>query len=185
MREKHDRLKVYEFLYNRVPFSDDETAEYHSMQKMEHLESEFERHLMNINTKNMSVHWHAEMHIGNSFEIVNVLITTDYCYYLFVLHDLSGPHYINQFNILCTAEHEAVIDLNRSRAIFEMFRGQLIDEGHYQRPIILKYVMMDPSFKIESARSELFLKLSELPHYLKTIEHSAVIRKKNRHPASH
>ena len=61
MRQKPDRLKVYEFLYNRLPFSDNETKEYEAMQRMEKLEEKFEHHLMKINTTNMRIHWHAEV----------------------------------------------------------------------------------------------------------------------------
>ena len=184
MREKHEKLKVYEFLYNRLPFSDTEKQEFRAMQRMEKLEARFERELARIKTHNMSIHWHTEMLIDSDYEIVNVLIVTDYCYYLFVLHDLAGEFYINPFNILCRDNHEAALDLNRSERIYEMFRSQLIDEGKYQRPIILKYVMMNNGFRLQGRRSELFLDEKNLPYYLKAIEHSAVIRKKNHHPAS-
>ncbi|CAM2953015.1 hypothetical protein [Salinicoccus roseus] len=184
MRQKPDRLKVYEFLYNRLPFSDNETKEYEAMQRMEKLEEKFEHHLMKINTTNMRIHWHAEVLIDRQAEIVNVLIVTDYCYYLFILQDLEGEHYINPFNILCSSTHEAVLDLNRSRRIFEMFRDQLIDAGTYQRPVILKYVLMNDAFQLKGKRSDIFLEEQNLPYYLKAIEHSAVIRKKNHRPAS-
>ncbi|MFC3419810.1 hypothetical protein ACFOLA_10010 [Salinicoccus hispanicus] len=184
MRNKPDRLKVYEFLYDRLPFSENEVVEYEAMQRMERLEGQFEQYLMKIKTSNMLIHWHAEVLVDKRLEIVNVLIVTDYCYYLFVLHDQEGEHYINPFNILCNMSHEAVLDLNRSRRLFDMFREQLIDEGKYQRPIILKYVMMNKAFKLKGKRSDLFLEEEDLPYYLKAIEHSAVIRKKNHHPAS-
>lgn len=184
MRAKDEKLKVYEFLYNRLPFSDTEKQEYKAMQRMEKLEARFEIELARIKTHNMKIHWHTEMLIDSDYEIVNVLIVTDYCYYLFVLHDLEGEFYINPFNILCHENHEAALDLNRSSRIYEIFREQLIDEGKFQRPIILKYVMMNSGFKIKGRRSELFLDSKNLPYYLKAIEHSAVIRKKNHHPAS-
>jgi len=184
MREKHEKLKVYEFLYNRLPFSDTEKQEFRAMQRMEKLEARFEIELARVKTQNMSIHWHTEMLIDSDYEIVNVLIVTDYCYYLFVLHDLAGEFYINPFNILCRENHEAALDLNRSERIYEMFRSQLIDEGKYQRPIILKYVMMNSGFRLQGRRSELFLDVKNLPYYLKAIEHSAVIRKKNHHAAS-
>src|SRR5690625_6663301 len=72
----------------------------------------------------MNIHWHTEMLIDSYYEIVNVLIVTDYCYYLFVLHDLAGEFYINPFNILCRENHEAALDLNRSERIYEMFRDR-------------------------------------------------------------
>lgn len=184
MRDKPDRLKVYEFLYDRLPFSENEVIEYEAMKRMEKLEGQFEQYLMKIKTSNMLIHWHAETLVDKRLEIVNVLIVTDYCYYLFVLHELEGEHYVNPFNILCNMSHEAVLDLNRSRQLFDMFKEQLVDEGKYQRPIILKYVMMNKTFKLKGKRSDLFLEVPDLPYYLKAIEHSAVIRKKNHHPAS-
>ncbi|WP_411843967.1 hypothetical protein [Salinicoccus sp. HZC-1] len=184
MRDKNEKLKVYEFLYNRLPFSENEKQEFKAMQRMEKLEAKFEHQLSKIKTHNMRIYWHTEILVDSDYEIINVLIVTDYCYYLFVLHELEGEYYINPFNILCHSDHKAVLDLNRSERIYDMFREQLIDEGEYQRPIIIKYVMMNSEFKIKGRRSELFLDAKNLPYYLKAIEHSAVIRKKNHHPAS-
>lgn len=179
MRQKNDKLKVYEFLYNRLPFSNSEQEEFQAMQRAEKLEAEFEAYLLKIDTSNISIHWHCEVMLDQSQEFVNVLLVTDYCYYLFILHDLKGPHYINPFNILCTEEHEAVLDLNRSKNIYEIFKHELIDEGEFQRPIIIKYVMMHSSFSTKTRKSELFLSKENLPYYLRAIEHSAVIRKKH------
>lgn len=179
MRQKNDKLKVYEFLYNRLPFSNSEQEEFQAMQRAEKLEAEFEEYLSKIDTSNISIHWHCEVMLDQSQEFVNVLLVTDYCYYLFVLHDLKGPHYINPFNILCTEEHEAVLDLNRSKNLYEIFKHELIDEGEFQRPIIIKYVMMNTSFSTKTRKSELFLSKENLPYYLRAIEHSAVIRKKH------
>lgn len=180
MRQKNEKLKVYEFLYNRLPFSNTEQEEYNAMQRAEALEAEFEKYLSGIDTSNISVHWHCEVILDKAHEFVNVLLVTDYCYYLFVLHDLKGIHYINPFNILCNEEHEAVLDLNRSRNLYETFKHELIDEGKFQRPIIIKYVMMNAEFKTKTRKSELFLSKENLPYYLRAIEHSAVIRKKYR-----
>lgn len=184
MREKNEKLKVYEFLYNRLPFSEDEAEELKALQRMEKLEKEFEEHLLKIKTGNMEIHWHSEVLIDSDYELVNVLIVTDYCYYLFVLHDFRGEHYINLFNILCDSAHEAVLDLNRSDRIYEMFRDQLIDDGKYQRPIILKYVMMNEKFSLKGRKCEKFLDKRNLAYYLKAIEHSAVIKKKQYPPVT-
>lgn len=179
MRQKDDKLKVYEFLYNRLPFSSREQEEFEAMQRVEKLEAEFEKYLDGIDTANISTHWHCEVILDEAHEFVNVLLVTDYCYYLFVLHDLKGTHYINSFNILCNEDHEAVLDLNRSRHLYDVFKHELIDEGQFQRPIIIKYVMMNDSFRTKTRKSELFLSKKNLDYYLRAIEHSAVIRKKH------
>lgn len=49
MRQKNEKLKVYEFLYNRLPFSDDETEEFEAMQRMDLLEEHFDLYLGKIN----------------------------------------------------------------------------------------------------------------------------------------
>ncbi|WP_020008763.1 hypothetical protein [Salinicoccus albus] len=184
MREKNEKLKVYEFLYNRLPFSEDEAEELEALQRMEKLEKEFESHLSKIKTGNMEIHWHSEVLVDSRYELVNVLIATDYCYYMFVLRDLHGEHYINSFNILCDSSHEAVLDLNRSDRIYEIFRDQLIDDGKYQRPVILKYVVMNEKFSLTGSKSEKFLNRRNLDYYLKAIEHSAVIKKKHYPPVT-
>src|SRR5699024_3771315 len=143
MRQKNEKLKVYEFLYNRLPFSDNETEEYEAMQRMDLLEEHFDLYLRKINTKNMELHWHCEVVVGTEHEMINVLIATEYCYYLFVLHDYSGEHYINPFNILINKQYEAVYDLNRTAKIYDKFKESLIDEGSFQRPIIIKHVVID------------------------------------------
>lgn len=179
MREKNEKFKVYEFLYNRLPFSDSEQEEFKALERAERLEAEFESYLDKIDTTNISVHWHCQVMLDEAHEFVNVLLVTDYCYYLFVLHDLAGVHYINPFNILCNEAHDAVLDLNRSKSLYDMFKHELIDEGEFKRPIIIKYVMMNSGFRTKSRKSELFLSKENLPYYLKAIEHSAVMRKKH------
>src|SRR5699024_8446554 len=149
-----------------------------AMQRREKLEDRFAIELARVKTQNMRIHWHTEMLIDSDYEIVNVRIVTDYCYYLFVLHDLARELYVNPFTILGRANQEAPLAVNRSERIYEMFRSQLMDEGKYQRPIILKYVMMNSGFRLQGRRSELFLDVKNLPYYLEAIEHSAVIRKK-------
>lgn len=179
MRKKNEKLKVYEFLYNRLPFSEDETKEYQALRRSEKLEEEFERHLNSIKTVNMEVHWHSEVYVDGRCEFIHVLLVTDYCYYIFILHDLAGGHYINAFNILCDDAHDAVLDLNRSEKLYQMFRAQLIDEGAFQRPIIVKYVMMNDEFRLKTRKTDLFLSKENLPSYLRAIEQSAVLKKKD------
>ncbi|WP_052256727.1 hypothetical protein [Salinicoccus sp. YB14-2] len=179
MREKNEKLKIYEFLYNRLPFNDDETKEYQALCRSEALEEEFEQYLQAINMTNIDICWHSEVFVDGEREFVHVLLITDYCYYIFILQDLEGEHYINPFNILCTDSHEAVMDLNRSDKLYQMFKAQLIDEGEFQRPIIVKYIMMNDRFRIKSRKSDLFLSKENLPYYLKAIEHSAVIKNKD------
>src|SRR5699024_6168506 len=82
------------------------------------------------------------------------------------------------FNILINKEHEAVYDLNRSTKIYEKFKTTLVDEGNFQRPIIIKHVVLNETFRLAKRPSENFLSLKNLPYYLRAIEHSAVIRKK-------
>lgn len=182
MKPKNERLKVYEFLYNRLPFNNDETEEYEALQRMELLEEHFDLYLRDINLTNIEVHWHSEIHIGSKSELINVLLATEYCYYLFMLHDFSGEHYINPFNILVNKAHEPVYDLNRSISIYEKFKDTLIDEGTYQRPVIIKHVVLNDTFKLNKRPHENFLSLKNLPFYLRAIEHSAVIRKKHLQP---
>lgn len=182
MREKNEKLKVYEFLYNRLPFSDDESEEYEAMQRMDLLEEHFDLYLQNINTSKMELFWHCEVIIGTDHELVNVLIATEYCYYLFILHDYNGEHFINPFNILIDSNYEAVYDLNRTSKVYEKFKATLIDDGNFQRPIIIKHVVMNETFKLKKRPSDQFVSLKNLPFYLKTIEHSAVIRKKRLRP---
>lgn len=179
MRKKNEKLKIYEFLYNRLPFTDDETKEYQALCRSEALEEEFEQYLLDINMTNIDIYWHSEVFVDGNHEFVHVLLVTDYCYYTFILHDLEGGHYVNQFNILCTDSHEAVMDLNRSEKLYQMFKAQLIDEGEFQRPIIVKYVMMNDRFKMKTRKNDLFLSRENLPYYLKAIEQSAVIKNKN------
>src|SRR5699024_2640600 len=90
MKPKNERLKVYEFLYNRLPFSDQDTLEYEAMQRMELLEEHFDLYLRQIDLSNIEVHWHSEVYIDSDLELINVLLATEYCYYLFILHDFSG-----------------------------------------------------------------------------------------------
>lgn len=179
MKPKNEKLKVYEFLYNRLPFSDQDTLEYEAMQRMELLEEHFDLYLRQIDLSNIEVHWHSEVYIDSDLELINVLLATEYCYYLFILHDFSGEHYINPFNILINKEHEAVYDLNRSTKIYEKFKTTLVDEGNFQRPIIIKHVVLNETFRLAKRPSENFLSLKNLPYYLRAIEHSAVIRKKH------
>lgn len=179
MRKKNEKLKIYEFLYNRLPFSDDETREYQALCRSEKLEEEFEQYLSEIKTRNIDVYWHSEVYVDGKSEFVHVLLITDYCYYIFILHDLSGEHYINAFNILCDDAHAAVMDLNRSEKLYQMFKAQLIDDGEFQRPIIVKYVVMNDTFRMKTRKSDLFLSKVNLPYYLKAIEHSAVIKNKH------
>lgn len=182
MRQKNEKLKVYEFLYNRLPFSEDETEEYEAMQRMDLLEEHFELYLRKIDTSNMELHWHCEIVIGSDHEMINVLIATEYCYYLFILHDYEGEHYINPFNILIDKNYDAVYDLNRTSKVYEKFKETLIDDGNFQRPIIVKHVVMNDTFHLAKRPSEQFLSLKNLPYYLRAIEHSAVIRKKQQRP---
>ncbi len=179
MRKKNEKLKVYEFLYDRLPFSEDETKEYQALCRSERLEEEFEQYLKEIKTVNIDIHWHSEVYVDGRSEFIHVLLVTDYCFYIFILHDLSGGHYINAFNILCNDEHVAVLDLNRSEKLYRMFRAQLIDEGNFQRPIIVKYVMMNDGFRMKTRKSDLFLSKANLPYYLKAIEQSAVLKNKD------
>ena len=182
MRQKNEKLKVYEFLYNRLPFSDDESEEYEAMQRMDLLEEHFDLYLKKINTSNMELFWHCEVIVGSDHELINVLIATEYCYYLFILHDYAGEHFINPFNILIDSSYEAVYDLNRTSKVYEKFKETLIDDGNFQRPIIIKHVVMNETFKLAKRPSDQFLSLKNLPHYLRAIEHSAVIRKKQSRP---
>ncbi len=179
MRKKNEKLKIYEFLYNRLPFSEDETKEYEALRRSEKLEEEFELYLDEIKTANIDVYWHSEVYVDGGCEFVHVLMVTDYCYYIFILHDLTGGHYINAFNILCNDAHDAVLDLNRSEKLYQMFRARLIDEGEFQRPIIVKYVMMNDGFVLKTRKSDLFLSKVNLPYYLKAIEQSAVLKNKD------
>lgn len=179
MREKNEKLKVYEFLYNRLPFSDDETREYEALARSEKLEIEFEQYLSVIDTRNIDVYWRSEVHVDGRSEFVHVMLVTDYCYYIFILHDLEGEHYVNPFKILCNAAHIPVLDLNQGDRIYQVFKAQLIDEGEFQRPVIIKYVMMNDRFRTKSRKTDLFLSKENLPYYLKAIEHSAVIKNKN------
>lgn len=182
MRQKNEKLKVYEFLYNRLPFSDDESEEYEAMQRMDLLEEHFDLYLKKINTSNMELFWHCEVIVGTDHELINVLIATEYCYYLFILHDYAGEHFINPFNILIDSSYEAVYDLNRTSKVYEKFKETLIDDGNFQRPIIIKHVVMNETFKLLKRPSDQFLSLKSLPYYLRAIEHSAVIRKKQPRP---
>ncbi|CDZ99351.1 hypothetical protein BN1048_00422 [Jeotgalicoccus saudimassiliensis] len=182
MRQKNEKLKVYEFLYNRLPFSDDETEEYEAMQRMDLLEEHFDLYLSKINKENMELFWHCEVIIGTDHELINVLLATEYCYYLFILHDYAGEHFINPFNILIDSSYEAVYDLNRTEKVYEKFKEALIDDGTFQRPIIIKHVVMNETFRLVKRPSDQFLSLKNLPYYLKAIEHSAVMRKKQPRP---
>lgn len=182
MREKNDKLKVYEFLYNRLPFSVEESEELKALQHIDKLEQQFEQYLGRINTTNMDVHWHCEMMIGTDHELINVLIATEYCYYLFILHDYAGDHFVNPFNVLIDSQYEAVYDLNRTSQVYEKFKEILIDEGKFQRPIIIKHVVLNDTFRLTKRPSEHFLSLKNLPYYLRAIEHSAVIKKKTSRP---
>lgn len=184
MRKQNDKLKVYEFLYNRLPFSEDETEEFEAMQRVDLLEQHFDSYLEKVNTVNMDIHWHCEVVIGTEHEMINVLIGTEYCYYLFILHDYADEHYINPFNILINSSYEAVYDLNRTNQVYNKFKEILIDEGKFQRPIIIKHVVMNETFRLIKRPSEHFLSLKNLPYYLRAIEHSAVIRKKQLPPGS-
>lgn len=182
IREQREKLKIYEFLYNRLPFSPSEQQELQLLREQEELESKFEQYLARINLEHIEVVWHCEFSSHHGKDIINVLLATDYCYYLFILKDLKGTHSLNAFNILCNDSNEPVVDLNESKEIYEHFRSVLIDEGKYQRPIILKYVVMNPRFSMQGKRSEMLLKLDDLPYYLKAIESAAKIRKKSQCP---
>lgn len=182
IREQREKLKIYEFLYNRLPFSPHEQRELQVLREQEELEAKFEQELARICLDNIDVVWHCEFSSQHGGDIVNVLLATDYCYYMFVLKDFKDTHAINSFNILINEKNEPVLDLNQSKEIYEHFRGILIDEGKYQRPIILKYVVMNPRFSIQGKRSEMLLRYDDLPYYLKAIESAAKIRKKYRRP---
>lgn len=182
LREKNDRLKVYEFLYNRLPFTEDEKSELERLQKIDILESKFNQHLAKISSANLDVIWHCDINIKSTVHHINIMLATDYCYYLFILHDFIGKHYINTFNILCNEDNEPIYDFNQSNEIFDHFKQLLIDEGKYQRPIIIKHVMMDDSFFVHGNRKDLILKNDDLPYYLKAIESAAKVRKKYQRP---
>ena len=89
---------------------------------------------------------------------------------------------MNAFNILCNEDNAPILNLNDAEQIYKHFRNILIDEGKYQRPIILKYIVMNPKFHIQGARSEMLLKQGDLPYYLKAIESAAKVRKKYQRP---
>ncbi|HJE19243.1 MAG TPA: hypothetical protein K8V35_02695 [Aliicoccus persicus] len=182
IREQREKLQIYEFLYNRLPFSDEEQKELEVLREQEELEAQFEQQLTQIKLDNIEVMWHCSFDDQHSEDIVNVMLATDYCYYLFVLKDLKGTHSINAFNILVNGNNDPVINLHQSKEIYEHFRRTLIDEGKYQRPIILKYVVMNPRFEIRGKGSEVLLRYDDLPYYLKAIESAAKIRKKYRRP---
>lgn len=182
LREKREKLQVYEFLYNRLPFTDAEKEELLTLQQVDALEASFHEYLSQISTRNIEVVWHCDIEINHKKHIINVMMATDYCYYIFILHDFSGKHSVNAFNILCDKAHNAVYDLNQSDDIYEQFRLMLIDEGKYQRPIMVKHVMMDATFSVTGNRKDNILKLDDLPFYLKAIESAAKIRKKYQRP---
>lgn len=182
IRQQREKLRVYEFLYNRLPFSDVERKELVYLRAQEELERQFEVQLAHIKLDHIEVMWHCEFDNEHSSDIVNVLLATDYCYYLFVLKDLSGIHKVNAFNILCNEDNAPVLNLNESEGIYRHFRSILIDEGKYQRPIILKYVVMNPGFRMQGTRSDMLLKITDLPYYLKAIESAAKVRKKYQRP---
>lgn len=182
IRQQREKLKVYEFLYNRLPFSDIEKKELEQLRKEEELERQFEQQLAQISLDNIEVLWHCEFRDHHCSDIVNVLLATDYCYYLFILKDLEGAFRVNAFNILCNEDNAPILNLNDAEQIYTHFRNILIDEGKYQRPIILKYIVMNPKFHIQGARSEMLLKQGDLPYYLKAIESAAKVRKKYQRP---
>ncbi len=182
IRQQREKLKVYEFLYNRLPFTDMEKKELVHMREQEELERHFEMHLAHIKLDNIEVMWHCEFGDQHCDDIVNILLATDYCYYLFILKDFQGTFRVNAFNILCNEDNAPILNLNEYDSIYQHFRNILIDEGKYQRPIILKYVVMNPHFRMQGSRSEMLLKLADLPYYLKAIESAAKVRKKYQRP---
>src|SRR5699024_128161 len=141
-----------------------EKQEFRAMQRMEKLEARFEMELARVKTQNMSIHWHTEMLIDSDYEIVNVLIVTDYCYYLFVLHDLAGEFYINPFNILCRENHEAELDLEFTckvmqyeKVIAVICHDEHVDDfivtvdEHFCMPVDTHILSLDPGqFNFES-----------------------------------
>lgn len=178
MKIKNDKLKVYEFLYNRVSFSEEELEEYAHLKRMNVLESVFNTYLKKIDHSKIEIYWHLTLPIDNKKETIEAMIVTSTTVHLFKILDLAGLHTINPFNILLK-NNLPVLDLNLGDAYYNVIKDTKIEQDGFKKPIFLNYVVLDESFSLIGHSNYPFLTPRTLSSYLKRIEDTSKSKKQN------
>ncbi|CAD2077210.1 hypothetical protein [Phocicoccus pinnipedialis] len=178
MKIKNEKLKVYEFLYNRVSFSEEELEEYAHLKRMNVLESMFNSYLKKIDPSNIEIFWHLTLPIEKRKETIEVMIVTSTTVHLFKILDLSGLHTINPFNILLKKDLP-ILDLNLGTLYYNVIKDTKIEQDGFSKPIFLNYVVLDETFSLIGQSNYPFLTPRTLTAYLKKIEETSKSKKHN------
>ena len=72
MRQKNEKLKVYEFLYNRLPLAITKLKSMKQCSAWIYWKSIL-IYILENQYKNMELHWHCEVVVGTEHEMINVL----------------------------------------------------------------------------------------------------------------